>query len=255
MGFPVALKIISPQILHKSDVGGVALRLKSPAELRSAMDTMLAQVARLRPEAVVQGFTVQAMAERPGARELIIGINTDPLFGPVLLLGEGGTAVELRSSHAVALPPLNAQLAQDLKERSRLSPLLAGYRGQTAANAAALTDTLLKVSLLACAILGEVRAVCDPDDQRADFAIQVATDWQGRGLGRLLLGKLLAYLKARGTVEVVGEAFLENTRMAALAWHAGFELSPGQAPDMLTLRLPLHTKSVSTEESGHRDTG
>ena len=97
-------------------------------------------------------------------------------------------------------------------------------------------------------MLGEVRAVCDPDNQRAEFAIQVATDWQGRGLGRLLLGKLLAYLQARGTGEVVGEAFLENTRMAALARHAGFELSPGHAPDMLTLRLQLNAQSTHAQE-------
>jgi acetyltransferase len=99
-----------------------------------------------------------------------------------------------------------------------------------------------------CAMLGEVRAVCDPDNQRAEFAIQVATDWQGRGLGRLLLGKLLAYLTARGTGEVVGEAFLENTRMAALARHAGFEVSPGHAPDMLTLRLQLNAQSTHAQE-------
>jgi acetyltransferase len=150
LGFPVALKIISPQIIHKSDVGGVVLNLTSGAEVRAAAEAMQAHVKQLRPDAVQQGFTVQSIAKRPGAHELIVGISTDPLFGPVLLLGEGGTAVELHASHAVALPPLNTSLAIDLVQRSQLSKLLAGYRGQPAANQDALIDTLLKVSLLAC---------------------------------------------------------------------------------------------------------
>jgi acetyltransferase len=88
-------------------------------------------------------------------------------------------------------------------------------------------------------MLGEVRAVCDPDNVRAEFAIQVASDWQGLGLGRLLLDKLLTYLQERGTCEVVGECLPENTEMASLAHHAGFELTKGTASDIVTMRLAL----------------
>src|SRR6185369_4021634 len=124
IGFPVALKIISPQVIHKSDVGGVVLNLNSGEEVRAAAVKMRQQVARLQPDARVRGFAVQAMAQRPGSRELIVGLSNDPVFGPVMLCGSGGTDVELSKQHAVALPPLNTLLARDLVERSRVSPLL-----------------------------------------------------------------------------------------------------------------------------------
>ncbi|MGH8761100.1 MAG: GNAT family N-acetyltransferase, partial [Burkholderiales bacterium] len=89
------------------------------------------------------------------------------------------------------------------------------------------------------AMVAEVRAVCDPDNLRAEFAIQVASGWQGKGLGRLLLDKLTRYLRERGTAEVVGECLLENTAMASLARHAGFEVSTGPSQDTMALRLPL----------------
>lgn len=365
IGYPVALKILSPQVIHKSDVGGVALGLASAEEVRVAAVKMRQQVARLQPQAAVLGFTVQAMVNRPGAHELIVGIATDAVFGPVILLGEGGIAVELRKDHAVALPPLNTNLARDLVERSRLGPLLAGYRGRPAADEQALLATLLKVSQMTCdlawlaeldinpllvdeqgvlaldarvrlrsvpvgegsrlairpypsaleervqlagrelllrpirpedgqclmdfyakaspadmrlrffmarrevphselarysqidydremtfialapqesggqAMVAEVRAVCDPDNLRAEFAIQVASGWQGKGLGRLLLDKLTRYLRERGTAEVMGQCLLENTGMASLARHAGFEVSVGPLQDIMVLRLAL----------------
>ncbi|MFY9511324.1 MAG: acetate--CoA ligase family protein, partial [Rubrivivax sp.] len=102
IGYPVALKILSPQISHKSDVGGVALHLDDEAALRAAATAMLARVARLRPDAQLQGFSVQAMVRRPRALELIVGAALDPLFGPVLLFGAGGTAVEVVADRAVA---------------------------------------------------------------------------------------------------------------------------------------------------------
>ena len=102
---------------------------------------MRQQVEHLLAQAAVLGFTVQAMANRPGAHKLIAGIATDAVFGPVILFGEGGTAVELRKEHAVSLPPLNTSLARDLIARSRLGPLLAGYRGGPAADEQALLDT------------------------------------------------------------------------------------------------------------------
>lgn len=394
IGFPVALKIISPQVLHKSDVGGVALGLESPEALREACLRMQDKVKRLLPAAEIQGFTVQAMASRPGAHELIVGLSTDPVFGPVMLLGEGGIAVELRSHHAVALPPLNQLLAQDLLARSGLSRLLGPYRGRAAANEAALLDTLLKVSQLACDLgqvaeldinpllvdtrgvlgvdarvrvralrardsetkhrqrsepereaepgahlairpypqaleectdsslgplllrpiqpedserlrafygkaspsdmrlrffmarrevshselarysqidydremtfialqrpavgpiaadapmLGEVRAVCDPDNIRAEFAIQVGSAWQRHGLGAMLMDRLLRYLKGRGTVEVVGECLIENTGMALLARRAGFSVQASPDPEVWSLRLVLRPELADKE--------
>lgn len=365
IGYPVALKIVSPQIIHKSDVGGVVLALASDQAVRAAAMKMTEQLARQQPKAVVAGFTVQAMAQRPGAHELIVGIATDAVFGPVLLFGEGGTAVELRKDHAVALPPLNADLARDLVTRSKLAPLLAGYRGRAAVHEQALLSTLLKVSQMACdlpwlveldinpllvdehgalavdariklravptgeasrlairpypsalesivelaghdllvrpirpedgqtlmdfyamaspadmrlrffmarrevphselarysqidydremtfialaigetgtpTMVAEVRAVCDPDNLRAEFAIQVASNWQGKGLGRLLMDKLIGYLRERGTAEVVGECLPDNLGMVALARIVGFKVSADPVHGALSLRMAL----------------
>ncbi|MFC5499417.1 bifunctional acetate--CoA ligase family protein/GNAT family N-acetyltransferase [Caenimonas terrae] len=363
IGYPVALKIVSPQVVHKSDVGGVALNLASAAEVRAAAVRMRQQVACAKPEAVVLGFAVQAMARRPHGTELIAGLATDPLFGPVVLFGQGGTGVELSRAHAVALAPLNAPLARDLIERSGLGRLLAGYRGQPGVDQRALVDTLLKLSQLACDLqqvaeldinplladangvlavdtrirlrlrgaavppsirpyprsleqtltvagaqlllrpirpddaarlhafyensspedmrlrffmarrevphselarysqidydremtfialpaagtgpqpmVAEVRAVCDPDNLRAEFAIQVGAAWQGKGLGRALLKRMVAYLREHGTAEVVGQCLPENAAMAALARQAGFEVRPAPLQGTVDMRLAL----------------
>ena len=363
MGYPVALKIISPQVVHKTDVGGVALNLKSPTELSAAAQGMAQQLKDLLPKASFGSYTVQAMVTRPAAHELIAGLSTDPVFGPVLLLGEGGVNVELRTHHAVALPPLNAQLVQDFIERSGLMPLLVGHRGRPAADLDALKLTLLKLAQLAADLpdvveldinpllvdergvlaldararvrpegqapavlairpypneleerlpfaggevwlrpirpedgerlaqfyakaspadmrlrffsarrevphselarysqidydremafialasedadapmLGEVRGLCDPDKLRAEFAIQVAGGHQGRGLGRLLLDKLIRYLRSSGTAELVGECLDDNQRLKALAQHLGFELRALGQDCVLMLRLNL----------------
>jgi acetyltransferase len=366
IGFPVAIKVLSPQIVHKSDVGGIALGLASADEVRSAVMTMRQRVARLQPEAKVVGFTVQAMASRPGAHELIVGIASDAVFGPVVLFGEGGTAVELRKDRAVGLPPLNDRLARDLISRTRVGGLLAGYRGRPAVDDSALVGAMLRVSQMACdlpalaeldinplladgqgvlaldarirvrrpppgetgrlavrpypaaleerialqgqelllrpirpedgerlvafyaaapssdmrlrffmarrevprselarycqidyeremtfvaltepdetglpVMAGEVRAVCDPDNVTAEFAIQVASSWQRQGLGRALLAKLVRYLRERGTVEVVGQCLSENTGMASLARSLGFEVAPVPTEDTMSMRLVL----------------
>jgi len=148
IGYPVALKILSPQITHKSDVGGVALDLEDPASLREAVFAMKRRVARLRPSAKIEGFTVQSMVRRPKALELIVGASIDPLFGPVLLFGHGGTAVEVVSDRAVALPPLNAPLAHALISRTRVSRLLAGWRDVPPADVEAVAGVLTTLSQL-----------------------------------------------------------------------------------------------------------
>jgi acetyltransferase len=148
IGFPVALKILSPEISHKSDLGGVALGLDRAEEVREAAQTMLARIRRLRPQARIEGFTVQAMARREHAQELIVGATVDRVFGPIILFGQGGTAVEVVADRAVALPPLNVPLARALVSRTRVARLLEGWRDTPAANMDAVIATLMAVSQL-----------------------------------------------------------------------------------------------------------
>jgi len=368
IGFPVALKILSPQIVHKSDVGGVALSLASVDEVRTAAIRMRQRVARQQPQAHVLGFTVQAMASRPGAHELIVGIASDPVFGPTVLFGEGGTAVELRKDRALGLPPLNDRLARDLIAQTQIGPLLAGYRGRPGVDHQALVGAMLKVSQMACdlpaiaeldinplladaqgvlaldarvrvrkpapgersrlavrpyprqleerieidgqplllrpirpedgdrlaafyagtsasdmrlrffmsrrevphselarycqidyeremtfialapadesgvrAMAGEARAVADPDNRTAEFAVQVASRWQGKGLGRALMEKLLAYLRERGLEEVEGQCLHENVGMATLGKKLGFDVASGPTGDTMAMHMDLQT--------------
>jgi len=145
IGYPVALKILSPDIVHKTDVGGVVLDLAAPAALEQALEAMVARVRAARPQARLAGFTVQAMARRPRAHELIVGVSTDPVFGPVVLFGQGGVAVEVTADQAVALPPLDRVLAADLVDRTRVARLLAGFRDSPRADLEALYDVLVRV--------------------------------------------------------------------------------------------------------------
>ena len=354
LGYPVALKILSPQITHKSDVGGVALNLDNDAAVRSAAIAMKRRVAKLRPDASIEGFSVQAMVRRPRALELIVGASVDPLFGPVLLFGHGGTSVEVVADRALALPPLNEPLARALIGRTRVAKLLAGWRDVPAADLAAVVAVLISMSTLladeariaeldinplladaqgvvaldarvrvsatapagadhfairpyptelvetrdwngrrltlrpirpddearhmaflqamapadirmrifysrrsierselarltqidyaremafvACAdastgmgvgtveeTLGVVRAVCDPDNESAEFGIMVRSDLKGAGLGGLLMHKLIAYLRAHGTRRLLATVLNENTAMLELAQRLGFE--------------------------------
>ena len=159
IGYPVALKILSPDISHKSDVGGVALDIASPAELKQAAQTMLARCRTLRPLARLEGFTVQQMIRRGGAHELLAGIAADATFGPVILFGRGGTAVEVIGDSALGLPPLNSVLARELISRTRVARLLAGARGVTAIDMNALESTLVSLAQLA----SEVAEVAELD--------------------------------------------------------------------------------------------
>lgn len=362
IGFPVALKIISPQMVHKSDAGGVVLNLASAEEVRDAAVRMKQLMAQQQPDAGMQGFAVQAMVRR--SRELIVGLANDSVFGPVMLCGSGGTEAALSKQHAVALPPLNTLLARDLIERSGVMPLLASWRGRPPATDQGLIEVLLKVSQMACDLtgiaeldinpllidaqgvlalgakvrvrhpetlaplairpypqdlsetlrlggkdlllrpirpedgerlklfyqkaapadmrlrffmsrralpaselarysqidydremtfvalapadaqgqqemVGEVRAVCDPDNHTAEFAIQLASEWQGRGLGRTMLARLVRYLRDHGTAEVVGECLPENDSMATLAASLGFTVTAGAPGGSTALRLAL----------------
>ena len=347
-GYPVALKILSPDISHKSDAGGVRLKIADEAELRRAAADMLAQVHARRPDARLAGFTVQAMVSRPYAQELIVGASVDGTFGPVLLFGQGGTAVEVVADRAIALPPLNRVLARELVARTRVARLLAGYRDHPPAKTDAVCDVLIALSQMqadlpelaeldinplwadhegvialdarvrverravagsanfailpypaelaetvawegrelrlrpirpedepahhafvdrldaedlrlrffsarrelprsevarlvqidyaremafvafdGAAILGVVRAVADPDNIEAEFAIIVRSDLKARGLGHLLLDKLIRYQRAHGTQRLVGEVLRENRAMRDLAEASGFAVEDG----------------------------
>jgi acetyltransferase len=365
IGYPVAIKIASPDISHKSDVGGVALDLPGPEALRAAATHMLAQVAALRPQARLQGFTVQTMVRRPDAQELIVGIASDPVFGPVVLFGQGGVAVEVNPDRAVGLPPLNRVLARELVARTRVARLLAGFRNRPAADMDAICATLQKVAQMAADLpelaeldinplladadgvialdarirlapvaaagrapdhlairpypqqlervvqwrreplllrpirpedgaahlalfaaltpedirmrlfapqkaltpsqlarftqidydremafiatragadgapetLAVARAVADPDNLCAEFAVLVRSDLKGAGLGRLLMTELIAYCRARGTGAIIGETLSDNHGMQALARALGFTLT--RDGDEVRMRLEL----------------
>jgi acetyltransferase len=367
IGFPVAIKILSPDINHKSDVGGVVLDLETPAAVRMAAQAMHDRLSSLQPQARLQGFSVQAMARRPQANELIVGVTTDPVFGPVILFGQGGIAVEIMDDHTVGLPPLNMVLARDMVSRTRVSKLLAGYRNRPAADVDAICRTLIRVAqlvtdipeiaeldinplladsagvialdarirvvafdqdadpLLRLAIrpypqeleeniawdgtavtlrpirpedgaahvaffnaltpedvryrmfmgvrelqpsqlarftqvdydremafiatrpgpegapetLGVARVVADPDNVKAEFAVIVRSDLKGRGLGRILMNKLIAYCRARGTCEIVGETLAENRPLLSLVRKLGFEVNRRHGDITVQLRLVL----------------
>ena len=347
IGFPAALKIVSPEVSHKSEVGGVALGLQSEEQVRTAVHTMSARCAEIRPDARITGFAVQRMVDAARSHELIVGIASDPVFGPVVLFGQGGVAVEVTADKAVALPPLNPVLAGELISRTRVSRLLDGYRDRLPADRAALQLALVKISQLAIDLpeiaeldinpllasaagilaldararitraiapgsdrlvirpypgdleesitvdgrvillrpirpedepqhreflartspndmqlrffylkrefshselarftqidydremafiatamneqgvpetLGVARAISDPDNTSAEFAILVRSDLQGKGLGRALLSKLIRYCRDRGTKKLVGEVLSSNKRMLALCASLG----------------------------------
>ena len=348
IGYPVALKIVSPQISHKSDAGGVSLNLRDAAALQAAATQMLARVRAARPDASIEGFTLQQMVDRPFARELIVGASVDAVFGPVVVFGQGGTAVEVIADRAVALPPLNRVLARDLVSRTRVAKLLQGYRDHPPAKFDAVFDVLTALSQMLAdhpelieldinplwadhegvialdarlrldrrapagkarfailpypselvrelqwrgerivirpvkpedgpqherflralqpqdlrlrffnvrrvlpgselarltqidyaremafiavrpaaagtmETLGVARAVIDPDNVEAEFAIIVRSDLKARGLGRILMQTLLQFLSQRGTRRVSGSVLRENHAMRAFISTLGF---------------------------------
>ena len=147
MGFPVVLKILSPQIVHKSDAGGVILNVHSEADVREAFSTLIQRANDYNPEAQIIGVTVQPMIDRKGY-ELIIGGKTDPVFGPVILFGMGGVGVELFKDYSIGLPPLNTTLIRRMMEETKIYQLLKGYRKSVPVNLKVLDETLLLFSQL-----------------------------------------------------------------------------------------------------------
>jgi acetyltransferase len=147
IGYPVVLKILSPQITHKTEVGGVILDLDTDAEVRDSFEQILQRARKARPEAQILGVTVQPMISRDGY-EVIVGGKFDPLFGPVILFGLGGVGVELFKDYAIGLPPLNTTLARKMMAETKVFQLLKGYRNQPGVNLKLLEETLLLFSQL-----------------------------------------------------------------------------------------------------------
>ena len=148
IGAPVALKILSRDITHKSDVGGVTLDLANAQAVKTAAEAMLGRVAKTAPSVHIEGFIVQEMIRRPNAYELILGMALDKTFGPFLLFGQGGTAVEVINDKALALPPLNFKLANQMMARTRVFRQLKGYRDRPAAAMDEIMLTIVKLSQL-----------------------------------------------------------------------------------------------------------
>tara|TARA_R110002110_G_scaffold205066_5_gene416857 strand:+ start:36693 stop:39374 length:2682 start_codon:yes stop_codon:yes gene_type:complete len=150
LGLPVAMKINSPDIPHKTDVGGVHLNIREPHSVRNAFRDMMSEVSVAYPEARLSGVTVEPMVERPHAREIMIGIARDPVFGPVISFGAGGTSVDIFADSHIALPPLNDYLSRELIQGTRTARLLGHFRNLPQADMDALVDALKRVSEMAC---------------------------------------------------------------------------------------------------------
>lgn len=215
-GGTVALKIFSPDITHKSDVGGVALGL-APDGVRAAADAMNARVAKLAPKARLTGFVVQEMITRKNAHELILGMTVDAQFGPVLLFGHGGTAAEVIGDRTLALPPLNFNLAREMMARTRVSKELQGYRDRPRADLDGIAQTLVKLSQLVCD-LGDV-AELDINPLLADETGVIALDARVRvapsaqsGAARLSISPYPKGLEHSEHVDGFGDMFLRPIR-------------------------------------------
>ena len=150
IGFPVAMKVDSPDLVRKSDAGGVRLNITNAPSVRNAYHDIIEVVQKRHPNARINGVSIEPYLARPNGRELMIGVERDPTFGPIITFGAGGTEVEIFSDRAVALPPLNQYLAQDLIRSTRAAMLLGEFRNMPPINMEALEDVLLHISEMVC---------------------------------------------------------------------------------------------------------
>lgn len=233
----VVLKILSEDISHKSDIGGVRLGLSTPGEVVEAAAAMMRRAREARPDARILGFTVQPMIHRPRAHELLVGLSDDATFGPLIMFGAGGTAVELVRDTAMALLPLDRDLADDLIRQTRICRLLEGYRDRPAADVAAVADVLVRTSVMAIrhpeiieldinplladetgviALDARVR-IAGRDEQRRPLSIRPypaewRTVWDGGTLGGVELRPIRPHDEA-GLVAFLGKVRPEDMRM------------------------------------------
>ncbi|HSE02492.1 MAG TPA: GNAT family N-acetyltransferase [Burkholderiales bacterium] len=173
-GFPVVMKIDSPDITHKSDVGGVRLGIANAQAARDAYHELTDGLKRLRPEARLSGVVVEPMVARPNGRELLAGVVHDRVFGPAITFGTGGTAVEVHADRAVALPPLNGMLIEELIHGTRARRLLGEFRNMPPVDRTALEVMLLRISEMVCE-LPEIREM-DVNPLLVDEAGAIALD-------------------------------------------------------------------------------
>ena len=151
LGLPVVMKVDSPQIVHKTDSGGVRLNLNSLAAVRDAWLEIMDEVKKNRPDAQISGIAIEPMIQKPNGRELVVGMMRDKIFGPTIVFGPGGTSVEAYSSdRAVALPPLNSVLVADMLASTRTTARLGEFRNMPPVNMDAIESVLLRVSSMVC---------------------------------------------------------------------------------------------------------
>jgi acetyltransferase len=148
VGYPVALKIDSDLVQHKIDVGGVVVGLRSDQELIDAYKQMKQRLSNLRPAVPFERLAIQSMVDKAGMLELIVGSKIDSVFGPVIVFGQGGTAVEIIGDRAIGLPPLNSILAAELIDRTRIAKQMIAFRNQASVNRAAISEVLVALSSL-----------------------------------------------------------------------------------------------------------
>jgi acetyltransferase len=207
---PVVIKILSPDITHKSDVGGVDLDIEGAAAAKASTEAMLARVAKAAPKVRIEGFLVQEMIRRPRAYELIIGMSVDKAFGPFLLFGHGGVAVEVVNDKSIALAPLNMALARDMISRTRIWRQLKGYRDRAPAAIDDIAAVLVRVSQLICdfpeivdfdinPLLADAKGVI-----AVDARIKLAKAVGARD-GRLAIKPYPKELESRETIPGLGE--------------------------------------------------
>jgi acetyltransferase len=150
LGYPVAMKVNSPDITHKTDAGGVRLNLAYAQAVRGAYHEIIDTVKRNRPDAQLDGISIEPMVVKPNGRELMVGVTNDPIFGPIITFGAGGTAVEVMADRSVSLPPLNTFLVKDLIQGTRVARMLDAFRHMPPVDMAALESVLLRVSEMVC---------------------------------------------------------------------------------------------------------
>jgi acetyltransferase len=158
LGFPVALKISAPALTHKTDVGGVRLNVRSVQTARQQVQEMLDTVRAAHPDIEIEGVTIERMAEVGHARELLIGVARDPVFGPVIAFGMGGVAVEVLRDRAMALPPLNAVLIERLIQQTKAARMLGQFRDAPPVVSGGIEQVLMRISELVCE-LPEIAAI------------------------------------------------------------------------------------------------
>jgi acetyltransferase len=217
-GVAVVIKILSPDITHKSDVGGVDLDIEGPEAAKASAEAMLARVAKAAPKARIDGFLVQEMVRRPRAYELIIGMAVDRIFGPFLLFGHGGVAVEVIKDKALALAPLNMALAKDMVESTRIFRQLKGFRDRPPVALDDIASVLVRVSKL----ISDFPEIIDLDINplladangviAVDARIKLARVPAGARDQRLAIKPYPKELEHRETVPGLGEFFLRPVR-------------------------------------------